>query len=135
MPVVEREETHARTELGAAQKDTARELGAKLSSLKGIVWVGIGLFVFGLASLVYPPLKLMVASVTTSAALMLGGVALMVLPTMVVGNELLMLGVVALVVGGWFLAHRYGTLRGAVAASTQQPSPSPDGQSPVASKQ
>ena len=28
MPVVEREETRARTELGAAQKDTARELGA-----------------------------------------------------------------------------------------------------------
>jgi hypothetical protein len=135
MPVVEREEIRARTELGAAQKDTARELGAKLSSLKGIVWVGVGLFVFGLASLVYPPLKLVVASVTTSAALMLGGVALMVLPTMVVGNELLMLGVVALVVGGWFLAHRYGTLRGAVAASTQQPSPSPGGQSPVASKQ
>jgi hypothetical protein len=117
MPVVEREETRARTELGAAQKDTARELGAKLSSLKGIVWVGVGLFVFGLASLVYPPLKLVVASVTTSAALMLGGVALMVLPTMVVGNELLMLGVVALVVGGWFLAHRHGQLRGAVAAS------------------
>ena len=52
MPVVEREETRARTELGAAQKDTARELGAKLASLKGIVWVGVGLFVFGLASLV-----------------------------------------------------------------------------------
>jgi len=29
-----------------------RELGAKLSSLKGIVWVGVGLFAFGLASLV-----------------------------------------------------------------------------------
>ena len=52
MPVVEREETRAGTELGAAQKDTARELGAKLASLKGIVWVGVGLFVFGLASLV-----------------------------------------------------------------------------------
>src|SRR5690348_13101244 len=36
MPVVEREETRAKTELGAAQKDTARELGAKLASLKGI---------------------------------------------------------------------------------------------------
>ena len=47
MPVVEREETHAAAELGAAQKDTERELGAKLSSLKGIVWVGVGLFVFG----------------------------------------------------------------------------------------
>jgi hypothetical protein len=121
MPVVEREETRARTELGAAQKDTARELGAKLSSLKGIVWVGVGLFVFGLASLVYPPLKVIVASVTTSAALMLGGLALMVLPTMVAGNELLILGVVTLAVGGWFLAHRHGQLRGVVAASTPNP--------------
>ena len=118
MPVVEREETHSRTELGAAQKDTARELGAKLSSLKGIVWIGIGLFVFGLASLVYPPLKVVIGSVTTSAALMLGGVALMVLPTLVVGNELLILGVVGLTVGGWFLAHRHGQLSGIVAAST-----------------
>ena len=116
MPVVEREETHARTELGAAQKDTARELGAKLSSLKGIVWVGVGLFVFGLASLVYPPLKVVIASVTTSAALMLGGVALMVLPTLVVGNELLILGGVVLAVGGWFLAHRHGQLKGEVSS-------------------
>ena len=116
MPVVEREETHSRTELGAAQKDTARELGAKLSSLKGIVWVGVGLFVFGLASLVYPPLKVIIGSVTTSAALMLGGVALMVLPTLVVGNELLILGVVGLTVGGWFLAHRHGQLKGEVSS-------------------
>jgi hypothetical protein len=121
MPVVEREETRAQTELGAAQKDTARELGAKLASLKGIVWVGIGLFVFGLASLVYPPLKVVIGSVTTSAALMLGGVALMILPTLVVGNELLILGAVALAVGGWFLAHRHGRLRGIVAASTSAP--------------
>jgi hypothetical protein len=123
MPVIEREETHSRTELGAAQKDTARELGAKLSSLKGIVWVGIGLFVFGLASLVYPPLKVIIGSVTTSAALMLGGVALMVLPTLVVGNELLILGAVALAVGGWFLAHRHGQLRGIVAASSAPQTP------------
>jgi hypothetical protein len=118
MRVVEREETHARTELGAAQKDTARELGAKLSSLKGIVWVGVGLFVFGLATLVWPPLKAVVASVTTSAALMLGGVALAVLPALVVGNELLILGGVGLAVGAWFVAHRHGELRGIVAASS-----------------
>jgi len=121
MPVVEREETRARTELGAAQKDTAREIGAKLASLKGIVWVGVGLFVFGLASLLYPPLKVVIGSVTTSAALMLGGVALMVLPTLVVGNELLILGVVGLTVGGWFLAHRHGQLRGTVSATAGSP--------------
>jgi hypothetical protein len=118
MPVVEREESRAGTELGAAQEDTARELGAKLASLKGIVWVGVGLFVFGLASLVYPPLKVIVASVTTSAALMFGGLALMVLPSLIVGNELLILSAVAVAVGGWFIAHRHGQLSGIVAAST-----------------
>jgi hypothetical protein len=117
MPVVEREETRAKTELGAAQKDTARELGAKLASLKGIVWVGVAMFVFGLASIFYPPLKLLIGSVTTSAAICAGGLALMVLPTLVVGNELLILGAVALAVGGWFLAHRYGRLRGFVDAN------------------
>ena len=120
MPVIEREETRAKTELGAAQKDTARDLAAKLSSLKGIVWVGVGLFIFGLASLVYPPLKLIVASVTTSVALMLGGVALIVLPTMLVGNELLILGVVGVAVGAWFLAHRHGQLSGIVAVEKQK---------------
>ena len=123
MPVVEQERVYVHIELDAAQKDTARELGAKLSSLKGIVWVGVGLFVFGLASLVWLPLKLIIGSVTTSAALMLGGVALMVLPTLVVGNELLILGIVVLAVGVWFLAHRHGHLRGLVAASTADPTP------------
>jgi hypothetical protein len=92
MPIVEREETRAKTELGAAQQDTAREIGAKLASLKGIVWVGVAMFVFGLASIFYPPLKLLIGSVTTSAAIAVGGLALMVLPTLIVGNELLILG-------------------------------------------
>jgi hypothetical protein len=117
MPVVEREETRAKTELGAAQKDSARELGAKLASLKGIVWLGVAMFVFGLASMFYPPLKAIIGSVTTSAAVTLGGLALMVLPTLIVGNELLILGGVALAVGGWFLAHRHGKLQGFVDAN------------------
>ena len=119
MPVVEREETRARTELGAAQKDMARELGVKLGSMRPIAIVGVGLFVFGLASLVWPPLKAVIASVTTSAALMAGGMALLVLPSLVVGNELLILGGVAAVVGGWFLAHRHGELRGQVESEVQ----------------
>jgi hypothetical protein len=123
MPVTEREELRARSELGAAQKDTAREFAAKLSSLKSIVWVGIALFVFGLASLVWPPLKAIIGSVTTSAAIMAGGLALMILPTLIVGNELLILGGVVLLVAAWFLAHRHGHLHGLVSA--QSPSPSP----------
>jgi len=117
MVVTEREETRAKTELGAAQKDTARELGAKLASLKGVVWVGVALFAFGLASVFYPPLKLLIGSVTTSAAIGAGGLALMVLPTLVVGNELVILAGVAAAVGLWFLAHRHGRLQGFVDAN------------------
>ena len=131
MPVVEHEETRAKTELGAAQKDTARELSAKLASLKGIVWVGVAMFLFGLASIFYPPLSAIIGSVTTSIAIIAGGVALMVLPSLVVGNELLILGGVGAAVGVWFFAHRHGQLRGLVdAAKTavlgEQPPKSPD---------
>ncbi|HMJ92259.1 MAG TPA: hypothetical protein VK530_20730 [Candidatus Acidoferrum sp.] len=104
----------AGTTIGAAQKDTARELGAKLASLKGIVWVGVLMFLFGIATLVYPPLRAIIGSVTTSLAIAAGGVALMILPTLVVGNELLILGGVAVAVGGWFLAHRHGEARAIV---------------------
>ena len=114
MAVTEHEETRAKTELGAAQKDTARELSAKLASLKGIVWLGVAMFLFGLASVFYPPLRAIVGSVTTSAAILVGGLALMVLPTLIVGNELLILAGVVMAVGGWFLAHRHGELRGLV---------------------
>ena len=117
MPVVEHEETRAKTELGAAQKDTARELSAKLASLKGIVWVGVLMFVFGLASIFYPPLQAIIGSVTTSIAILAGGVALMILPSLVVGNELWILAGVASAVGLWFLAHRHGQLRGLVDAN------------------
>ncbi len=84
---------------------------------KGIVWVGVLVFLFGLATLFYPPLKLLVGSVTTSAAITVGGLALIVLPTLIVGNELLIMGGVAAAVGIWFLAHRHGQLRGLVDAS------------------
>jgi hypothetical protein len=50
--------------------------------------------------------------------LLLGGVALMVLPTLVVGHEMMMLGGVGLAAGAWFLAHRHGQLRGVVAGSS-----------------
>jgi hypothetical protein len=132
MPVTEREETRAKTELGAAQRDNARELGARLASLRGLTWVGVALFVFGLASLAWPPLKVIIGSVTTSAIITLGGLALMILPSLIVGNELLILGGVALAVTAWFLAHRHGQLRGQLSAAENlslnpnlPPAPSP----------
>ena len=115
------EHTRARTELGAGQKDNAREIGAKLSSLKSIVWVGVLIFVVGVASFFWQPVKFIIGSVTTSAAITLGGVALMILPTVVVGHEALILGAVALAVGAWFLAHRHGRLHGELSAKNRHP--------------
>jgi hypothetical protein len=51
---------------------------------------------------------------------------LMVLPTMIVGNELLILGGVALAVGAWCLAHRHGKLKGMVEAHKNAPPLSDD---------
>lgn len=102
------------TKIGASQKDTAREMGAKLASLKGVVWVGIVLFIFGAASLAWPPLKVIVGSTTTSLVACAAGVALIMLPSLIVGHELIILiGGVLAVVGYWF-AHRHGELRGKV---------------------
>ncbi len=62
-------------------------------------------------------LKLIIGSITTSAAITVGGLALMVLPSLVVGNELLILLGVGAAVGVWFFAHRHGQLRGLVDAA------------------
>jgi hypothetical protein len=48
--------------------------------------------------------------------------ALIVLPSLIVGNELLILAGVASAVGLWFFAYRHGSLRGLVNA-TQSPAP------------
>jgi len=98
------------TTLGASQKDTARELGAKLSSLKGVVWIGVLVFLFGAASAFYPPLKVIVGSVTTSAVLAASGLALIVLPSLIVGNEILILAVAGGAAGLYWFAHRHGSI-------------------------
>jgi hypothetical protein len=87
--------------------------------LKGIVWVGVAMFLFGLASMFYPPLQAIIGSVTTSIAITAGGVALMILPSLIVGNELLILGGVGAAVGVWFFAHRHGQLRGLLDANDE----------------
>lgn len=106
------------TTIGAAQKDVAREMAAKLSSLKGIVWLGVAVFLFGALTAVYPPLKVLVGgSVTTSVVIAVAGLGLIVLPTLVVGNELLILGgCVGAALLYWF-SHRHGRLQGIVDAN------------------
>ena len=106
------------TKIGAAQKDVAREIGAKLSSLRPVMWVGILVFLFGAASFVYPPIKLIVGgSVTTSAVITVAGLAMIVLPTLIVGNEIVILGVgLGAAVLYWF-SMRHGKLQGIVDAN------------------
>jgi len=113
----ERVETH----IGAAQKDTAREVAAKLSSLKGVVWIGVLVFLFGAASLFYPPLKLIVGSTTTSIMAIAAGLALIVLPSLLVGNELLILGVAGGGLGIYWFAHRHGHIRGQLTQLEKKP--------------
>lgn len=111
--------TRVTTKIGAAQKDTARELGAKLASLSMVVWVGIVVFLFGVASAVYPPLKLVVGSTTTSALLAAAGIVLVILPTLVVGHEVLIMSVAGGVVLLYWFAHRHGTLKGTIEQLTK----------------
>lgn len=40
-------EEHSSTETGVSQKDTARELGARLAAMRGAMWVGIALLIIG----------------------------------------------------------------------------------------
>jgi len=115
---VVRTHEHGKTYIGAAQKDTAREVGAKLASLSIVVWVGLALAIFGAASFVYPPIKILVGgSVTTSAVLTASGVALIALPSLLVGHELLILSVGLGAAGLYWFAHRHGGLAGALAAA------------------
>jgi len=108
------EEVH--TKIGAAQKDVAREMTAKLGSLRPVMWVGILVLLFGIASF-HPYLRAIVGSVTTSVIIVVAGLGMIVLPSLIVGNEILILGVgVGAVVLYWF-SHRHGKLQGFVDAN------------------
>jgi hypothetical protein len=119
--VIHRKTTeHVSAKVGASQKDTAREAAAKLASLRPVVWVGILLFIVGAASAVYPPLKVLVGSITTSAVVAVAGLALIVLPSLVVGNEILIMCVGVGGAGLYFFAHRHGHLKGQLTAMLEK---------------
>lgn len=115
-PYVTRMTERVETQIGAAQKDTAREIGAKLHALSGVIWVGVGLFIFGAASAFYPPLKLVVGSVTTSVILAASGLSLIILPSLIVGHELLILAVGGGTAVLYWFAHRHGSVTGTLNA-------------------
>lgn len=113
-PVTTRVVERVGTVIGPAQKNTVAEFGAKLASMRPVMYVGIAVFLFGAASLFWPPLKLIVGSTTTSIVACIAGVAMIALPVLVVGHEILILCVAVGGVAAYWWAHRHGELRGKV---------------------
>lgn len=91
------------TDVGAAQKDTAREIGAKLKAVAWISWVGIAILLGGIFTFTpyCPPMPVRVRVMICAA-----GGALIVAPMIIVGNEKWIL--LAIAVGGlaWFLIEK-----------------------------
>lgn len=113
-PVTTRVVERVGTVIGPAQKNMVAEVGAKLASMRPVMYVGIAVFLFGAASLFWPPLKLIVGSTTTSVVACIAGVAMIALPSVIAGNEILIMCVAIGGVVAYFFAHRHGALRGKV---------------------
>jgi hypothetical protein len=113
MPVRSSSTAKVNSKLGAADMSVSKML-AKLKSVRWIQGVGIVVFLFGVASFAYPPLRLIIGSVTTSVIIAVAGLGLVVIPVMIVGNEvLILLGCVGAALAYLFI-HRYGRKSGEV---------------------
>lgn len=83
------------TTIGPAQKDTAREIAAKLSSFAGIRWAGLGFLAFALGCF-HPVVRAVVGGGKTIPALAaVAGVICIFGPALFVGHETLVLCLVA----------------------------------------
>ena len=98
------------TSVGPSQHDTAQDIAAKLASIRWLQWVGILLALFGGASLFYPPLQMVINSPMTSVWCIAVGGAMIFLPLIIVGHEVLILGVGVGVLLLWFFAHSHGSV-------------------------
>lgn len=113
MPVVKKTKHTADTTIGASQKD---EIGSKIAAMKSFRWLqilGAAVFLFGVGSAVYPPLKVIVGgNMTTSAVIAVAGLLLIFLPPFFVEHEVL---IFSLAIGGaiaWIYIHSHGNLKG-----------------------
>jgi hypothetical protein len=79
-------------EISGSWKDTARELGVKLAAGRPVQYAGIGLILFGAAGLFYAPLRIVLGGGKQfPIACAVVGLVLIVLPSVVAGNERLIL--------------------------------------------
>lgn len=78
--------------VGPAQKDTARELAAKLASMRPIQYAGVACLLFAAAGLFYAPLRIVLGGGKQfPIAIGVLGAALVVAPQLIAGNETLIL--------------------------------------------
>lgn len=74
--------------LGGTWKDTAREVAVKLSAYSSLIYIGVGLIIFGAAGLFYTPLKVILGGGKQfPIAVAAIGALLVITPMMLVGNE------------------------------------------------
>lgn len=112
------------TTLGAAQKDTAREVAAKLNSFAGIRWAGLGFLAFALACF-HPVVRAVIGGGKTIPALAaLAGIVCIFGPALFVGHETLVLCLVAAGLAAAYLLVRLSHKEGqADALKTSLPPP------------
>lgn len=78
--------------VGPAQKDTARELAAKLASMRPIQFVGIACLLFAAAGLFYAPLRVVLGGGKQfPIAVGMLGAGLVLVPQLIAGNETVIL--------------------------------------------
>jgi hypothetical protein len=109
LPRILRERTteRATTQTGIAQKDTARELGARLANMRGVMWVGVLLLVAG------PIVGWKLGWFTNGCIAGAVGLLLIILSAVIPGNEawfgLAGLLLIPLVAYAWYHGHHTAT--------------------------
>ncbi len=94
--------------IGAAQKDMGREIAARMSAMRPVMWVGIGLLLLSV-SMFHPVVFVALgASRSVQMAAAVAGVVMIAAPSVLAGHERLVLfGGLAGVAGYWWV-RRYG---------------------------
>lgn len=108
-----------KTHLGAAQKDSSREIAAQIGSMRPVQWVGIALIAAALA-MFWGPVRVVTQSTTLQVFTGAAGLILIFLPLIIVANPRLF--AVAAVAGIaapaiYFFVHRHGRMQGFIDAN------------------
>lgn len=120
-PMVAKEITseEVTTTTGASHKDDASEIRAKLDNLKPTQYAGVGLLALSLA-MFYPPVRLALgAGKEMQMWFAAGGIFLIYAPSIFVGNEKMVLGLVVAALAVFYLQHRSSHKSGVIDALKQ----------------